>query len=170
MAIAQASPGALSDAEVESLRSASYVPLERLRTYEKILDTRARRIEELVKSRPHPGRALDLHDAIDQFSGIVDELNDNLDEYERQHRDVRKALPRILAATDRWSVTLKAPAEDEEYSTVRKIALRNTADTHTLAQEMMLALDAYFKEHPEAAAAEKRRNESPHAPTADGPR
>jgi ABC-type transporter Mla subunit MlaD len=166
---AQASAGALSEAEVESLRAASYIPIDRIRTYEKILDTRARRIEDLVKSRPRPGRSLDLHDAIDQFAGIVDELNDNLDEYDRQHRDIRKALARLLTATGRWSATLKAPADDEEYNAVRKIALHNTEDTHALAQELTASLDTYFKEHPEAAAAEKKRAESPHAPTADGP-
>ena len=166
---AQASPGAMSEAEVESLRESASVPTDRIRAYEKILDTRAHRIDELVKSRPHPGRALDLHDAIDQFGGIVDELNDNLDEYERQHRDVRKTLARLLTAIDRWSTTLKTPAEDVEYNAVRKIALHNTEDTHVLAQEMMMTLDAYFKEHPEAAATEKKRVESPHAPSADGP-
>jgi hypothetical protein len=160
----------MSEAEIDSLRDSAYVPVDRIRTYEKILDTRARRIDELMKGRPHPGRALDLHDAIDQFAGIVDELNDNLDEYDRQHRDVRKALTRLLAATQRWSATLQSPPDDDAYSTVRKIALHNTEDTRALAQELTASLDAYFKEHPEAAAAEKKRAESPHAPSSDGPR
>jgi chromosome segregation ATPase len=160
----------MSEAEVESLRESAYVPIDRIRAYEKILDTRAHRIDELLKSRPHPGRALDLHDAIDQFAGIVDELNDNLDEYDRQHRDVRKALTRLLTATQRWSATLQSPPDDEAYNTVRKIALHNAEDTHALAQELTASLDTYFKEHPEAAASEKKRAESPHAPSADRPR
>lgn len=161
---AQAASGALSEAEVESLRESAYIPSDRIRAYEKILDTRAHRIDELLKGRFHAGRALDLHDAIDQFAGIIDELNDNLDEYERQHRDVRKALVKLQPATARWSATLKAPADDEAYNTVRRIALHNTEDTHALAEELLAKLDAYFKEHPEAAAAEKKRAESPHAP------
>jgi hypothetical protein len=160
----------MSEAEIESFRASSYVPTDRIRAYEKVLDDRAHRIDELLKSRPHPGRNLDLHDAIDQFAGIIDELNDNLDEYDRQHRDVRKALARLLTATAHWSATLQAPPDDEAYNTVRKIALHNTDDTHALAQELIASLDTYFKEHPEAAAAEKKRTESPHAPSADRPR
>lgn len=167
LASTQAPKDALSVAEVEALRESAYIPSDRIQTYERILDARVRRIDELAKGR-HVGRALDLHDAIEEYTGIVEELNDNLDEYERQHRDIRKALVRLLTATERWSVTLNAPADNDAYNTVRKIALHNTEDARVLTREVLAALESYFKEHPEAALAEKKRKESPHAPTADG--
>ena len=92
---AQAREGVMSDGEVESLREAAYVPLDRIAAYEKILDTRSSRLDSLLRARRHVSFPEDLHDLLDQIAAIADELNDNLDEYRAHHRDVRKGLPRL---------------------------------------------------------------------------
>ena len=104
-----------------------------------------------------------MHDALDSFGQIVDELNDNLDEYSRQHRDVRKALPKLLKAIDEWSATLSSASDNDAYNVVRKIALDNLKDTREITQQLQTDLDAYFKAHPEALKDEKKRNADPHA-------
>ena len=104
-----------------------------------------------------------MHDILDQFGQIADELNDNLDEYSHQHRDVRKTLPKLLKATDDWIATLQTPTDNEAYNVVRRIALDNVKDTKQLAQQLQTDLDAYFKAHPEALKDEKKRNADPHA-------
>lgn len=155
---------ALSQREVDSLRDAAFVPMDRIKVFEQILDDREKRIDELLaKRKGHTDFPSDMHDAIDQFASIADELNDNLDEYSQRHRDVRKALPKLIAATDRWSASLRAPAEDEAYAVVRKIALDNLKDTREIAQSMQTDLDAYFKAHPDAEKQERKRNSDPHA-------
>jgi hypothetical protein len=160
----------MSQAEVESLRDAAYVPLDRIKAYEKILDDRGRRIEQLLAKPRRPGFAFDMHDAIDQFGAIADELNDNLDEYDSKHRDVRKALPKLVEATERWSTTLRAAGDDDGYAVVRRTALDALKDMRTSAEEMQTTLTAYFKDHPEALKAEKARASAPHSPTdGDGP-
>ena len=167
---AQAADGDMSQAEVESLRDAAYVPLDRIKAYEKILDDRERRIEQLLTKPRRPGFAFDMHDAIDQFGSIADELNDNLDEYDAKHRDVRKALPRLVEATERWSTTLRAAGDDDGYAVVRRTALDALKDMRTSAEEMQTTLTAYFKDHPDALKAEKARSSAPHSPTdGDGP-
>jgi hypothetical protein len=167
---AQAADGELSEAEVESLRDAAYVPLDRIKAYEKILDDRERRVAQLLAKPRRPGFALEMHDAIEQFGAVADELNDNLDEYDTKHRDVRKALPKLIEATERWSTTLRAAGDDDAYNVVRRIALDNLKDMRTSAEEMETTLTAYFKDHPEALKAEKARASEPHAPTAgEGP-
>lgn len=166
---AQAADGDMSQAEVESLRDAAYVPLDRIRAYEKILDDRERRIEQLLAKPRRPGFALDMHDAIDQFGSIADELNDNLDEYDAKHRDVRKALPKLIEATERWSTVLRGAGDDDGYAVVRRTALDSLKDMRTSAEEMQTTLTAYFKDHPEALKAEKARASAPHAPDAGGP-
>jgi hypothetical protein len=154
---AQAPEGVLSEREVESLREASYVPLERIAAYVTILNDREKIIETLL-SKPHRvGFGEDMHDAIGEFGAIADELNDNLDEYNAKRRDVRKALPKLIGATDRWSTMLRAAGEDEKYKVARKIALDTVKDMHDLAVQMQVDLGAYFKDHPEAAKAEKER-------------
>lgn len=168
LARAQAADDDMSEAEIESLRDAAYVPLDRIHAYEKILDTREKRIEDLLAKPRRPGFGLDMHDAIDQFGGIADELNDNLDDYDAKHRDVRKALPKLIEATERWSTTLRAAGGDDSYNVVRRTALDALKDMRTSAEEMQTTLTAYFKDHPEALKAEKARNSTPHAPTDDG--
>jgi hypothetical protein len=163
-ALAQAKDDVLSQKEIEELRDAAYVPTDRIEAYEKILETRERTIEELLAKPRHVSFGLDMHDALDQFGAIADEMNDNLDELNAQHRDLRKILPKLVKATERWTTTLRAPGEDDAYKVARRIALDTVKDTHDLAVEMEASEEAYFKAHPEAAKAEKARKDAPHAP------
>jgi hypothetical protein len=163
-AVAQEKDDALSQKEIEELRNAAYVPADRIETYEKILDTRERTIEDLLAKPRHVTFGVDMHDAIDQFGAIADEMNDNLDELNAQHRDLRKILPRLVKATERWTTALRAPGDDDAYKVVRRIALDAVKDAHDIAVEMEASQEAYFKAHPEAAKEEKERKNDPHAP------
>lgn len=162
-AIAQDKEDALSQKEIEELRDASYVPVDRLETYINILDTREKMIEDLLAKPRHVTFDEDIHDAMDQFGAIADELNDNLDELNAQHRDLRKVLPKLVKATERWTTVLRAPGEDDAYKVVRRIALGAVKDMHDSALEMQTSEEAYFKAHPDAAKAEKARKNDPHA-------
>jgi septal ring factor EnvC (AmiA/AmiB activator) len=161
---AQEKDDALSQKEIEELRDASFVPVDRIETYVKILDTRESTIEELLAKPRHLTFGEDIHDTMDQFGAIADEMNDNLDELNAQHRDLRKVLPKLVKATERWTTALRAPREDEAYKVVRRIALDAVKDAHDMALEMEASEEAYFKAHPEAAKEEKERNKDPHAP------
>lgn len=154
---AQTKDSAMSESEVEKLREAAYIPTDRIVVFIKILDSRAKSIEGLWAGRRKPGREQDLHDLFDQFADIADELNDNLDGLAPKHRDIRKALPKLLEATERWSTTLRAPADDPVYKVARKLALDAVADIHAAAAAMQTDQIAYFKAHPEAAKAEADR-------------
>ena len=161
---AQAGEDVLSQKEVDQLRDAAFSPNDRLQVFVQILTTREQQIKMLLaKRRGHTDFAGEMHDIVDQFGAIADELNDNLDEYTKQHRDVRKTLPKLLEATDRWTATLRSPEDNEAYAVVRRIAVDNVKDTHELATTLQTELAAYFKAHPEAEKAEKQRNGNPHA-------
>ncbi len=164
MAQAQAPEGVLSQSEIDSLRDAAYVPVDRVKTYIKILDAREKQIDEMLGRRHGADFAGDMHDVMEQVGGIADELNDNLDGYQARHRDLRKILPKLVEATEKWSTALRAPAKDERFDVVRKVALDAVKDTRELAVEMEGEQATYFREHPEAAKAEKERADSPHAP------
>jgi hypothetical protein len=152
---AQAPEGAMSDAEVESLRNTKALPMDRIEAFEKILDDREHIVTKLVSKPHHPAFTTDMHDAIEEFSAVADELNDNLDEYNKNLRDVRKVLPKLIAETDRWATSLRAAGDDDHYNVVRRIALNTLKDTHDLAVEMQVTQVKYFKEHPEAARAQR---------------
>ena len=161
---AQAGEDVLSQKEVDTLRDTAFDPADRIAAYVQILNDREHRLDDLLaKRRGHTDFGGEVHDVVDQFGAIVDELNDNLDEYSRHHRDVRKALPKLIQATERWSTALRTPADDEAYAVVRRIALDNVKDTRELAEALQTELAAYFKAHPEAEKEEKRRKGDPHA-------
>lgn len=161
---AQDNDDAMSQKEIESLRDAAYIPSDRMVAFEKILNTREQEIQHLLAKPHRPGFAQDMHDYIDQFGAIADEFNDNLDDYSSKHRDVRKALPKLLSDIERWSTTLRAPPDNDAYNIVRHIALDSLKDMHDAALNMQIEEAAYFKAHPNAAKLEKERADPDHSP------
>lgn len=163
-ALAQAREGMLSEREVEKLRDTADTPAERLKTYQEFLEDRDKELQKALAGRPGAEYAADLHDILEQMGSIADELNDNLDDWGKRHRDIRKPLPKLREATERWMTAVKAPANDARYDIVRRQALDAIQDMQGIVDGLVTEQAAYFKEHPEAAAAEKRRREDPHAP------
>lgn len=145
---AQSSDNALSEAEVEQLRDSAYFPRDRVLVFVKFLDERSNALHELFAHPRHPGREQDAHDLLEQFTSIADELEDNLDDYGTRHSDIRKSLPKLLEATDRWSSTLKSPPDDETYNVSRKLALEAIRDLREDATELIASQKAWFAAHP----------------------
>ena len=160
----QAREGVLSAAEVEKLRDTADQPADRLKAYEQFISDREKEVHSLLNNRHAANFAFDVHEALEQISGIADELNDNLDDWSRKHRDLRKSLPKLISETERWETTLRAPERDDRYEIVRHEALDAVRDTHSLAGTMLAEQTSYFKNHPKAISSEKKRRENPNAP------
>ncbi len=152
----------LSDVEVEQLRESAYTPSDRILVFVKLLDTRTKRLTDLLAKPRRPGREEDIHELLEQFTAIADELNDNLDDYGPRHRDLRKQLPKLLEATDRWNTVLKSPPDNDVYSVSRKLALESVRDIRQETTRLVEDQKTYFAAHPEAAKAERDR-ENPNA-------
>ena len=147
---AQSSDDALSNAEVEQLRDSAYFPSDRVLVFAKFLDDRSSAIHELFAHPRRPGREQDAHDMLEQFTSIADELEDNLDDYSTRHSDIRKSLPKLLEATDRWASTLKSPPDNEAYNVSRKLALEAIRDLREDTIELIASQKTWFAAHPPA--------------------
>ena len=145
---AQSGDTALSEGEIEQLRDSAYVPNDRVLVFIKFLDARNKAIQDLFAHPRKPGREQDTHDLLEQFTAIADELDDNLDDYGPGHRDIRKALPKLLEATERWSSTLKSPPDNEVYSVSRKLALEAIRDIREEATKLIEEQKIWFAAHP----------------------
>lgn len=145
---AQQRESALSDAEVEKLRDSAYYPPSRVLAFIDFLDQRTRQIDKLTTSKRQPGREEDIHDLMVQFASIADDFDDNLDEYRKYHRDIRKVLPKVVSATERWATSLRTPSEDATYSVSRKLALESLADVRESATKLIEEQKAWFLAHP----------------------
>ena len=147
---AQAHESALSDGEVEKLRDTAYFPPERVLAFMAFLDQRTKEIDRLGTGTRRPGREQDIDDQMQQFASIADDLDDNLDEYDKHHRDIRKVLPKLVAAIERWGTALKTPPEHPTYTLARKLALESLNDIHQSALELIESQKAWFLAHPPA--------------------
>ena len=145
---AQTHDSALSQTEIEQIRDARYYPSDCILLFVKFLDLRTQEVRDLYAKPRKPGREQDTHDLLEQFTSIADELSDNLDDYGPRHADLRKALPKIIEASDRWSSTLKTPPDDPAYSVARKLALESIRDLRESATELSAEQAAWFKLHP----------------------
>ena len=147
---AQANDNALSEGEIEQLRTAAYYPNDRILVFIKLLDIRTKAIENLFAHPRKPGREQDTHDLLEQFTAIADELNDNLDDYGPHHRDIRKALPKLLDATERWASNIKQPPENAAYDLSRKLALEAIRDIREEATQLVEDQKTWFAAYPPA--------------------
>jgi hypothetical protein len=145
---AQSIDNALSNAEVEQLRDSAYFPRDRVLVFVKFLDDRSSALHELFAHPRRPGREQDAHDLLEQFTSIADELQDNLDDYGTRHSDIRKSLPKLLEATDRWASTLKSPPDNETYNVSRRLALEAIRDLREDTTELIASQKTWFTAHP----------------------
>jgi hypothetical protein len=160
---AQHSDTSLSEGEIEQLRESAYFPSDRILVFIKLLDARNKAIQDLFAHPRKPGREQDTHDLFEQFTNIADELNDNLDDYGPHHRDIRKVLPKLLDATERWASNLKQPPENTAYDLSRKLALEAIRDIREEATHLIEDQKAWFAAHPPD-------KETPNTPTREVPR
>lgn len=145
---AQLPEPALSAAEVEILRDKAPDPPERILAFVDFLNDRTRAVDKLTTLKRRPGREQDIHDMMEQFTSIANDLDDNLDEYGKAHKDLRKVLPRLIAATERWSTALKSPPDHDAYNISRKLALEAVSDIHESAHALVESQKAWFLAHP----------------------
>ncbi len=148
LAYAQQKESVLSDAEVETLRDRAYDPPARVLAFVQFLDDRTKGIDKLNAGRRRPGREQDTHDLMEQFTSVSDDFEDNLDDYAKRHRDVRKVLPKVIAASERWQTALKSPPDHESYNVSRKLALEAAADLREAATKLLEEQKTYFLAHP----------------------
>jgi hypothetical protein len=148
VAHAQLRESALSDGEVEKLRDTAYYPPQRVEAFIGFLNQRTEDIVKLSTGKRKPGREEDIHERIEQWTSIAEDLDDNLDDYGTRHKDVRKMLPKLLAAAERWNTALRTPPENPEYSEARKLALESLDDIRESAKKLVEEQKAWFAAHP----------------------
>ncbi len=144
----------LSQKEIEELRDTNRLPNERVMAFIRFMDERTETIRKLTTGPRRPGREQDIHDMLEQFTAIADNLEDNLNEYGPRHRDIRKSLPKLLRAIDRWSSVIKSPPDDDAYNISRKLSLESIRDLREDAEHLIEDQKTWFAAHPPQKDAE----------------
>ena len=149
----------LTDAETDQLREAALEPQKRLKLYIKFAEARLLAIDQ-IRSDPKfaDGRGKKIHDLLEDFTAILDEINDNLDTYQGRplnkddKKDFHKGLKEVIEASDKFDLKLrtlksaidtdpqvKKEAADFQFALVdAQEALKSSAD---MAREYMAEKD-----------------------------
>ena len=88
-------------------------PNERIKLFAKFIEQRITAIKQLSTDRNVQYRSPLLRAKIEEFTRLVDELQDNLDTYDSEHADVRKALKDLVPQSDKWEPVLREPPGSE---------------------------------------------------------
>lgn len=99
----------LTSDETDQLREQAQEPVKRLRLYIKFAGSRMIAVEQL-RSDPKASadRGQKIHDLLEDFGNIVDELDDNMDNYSEHGSDIRKPLKEMIDAEADWQLRLRA--------------------------------------------------------------
>src|SRR5258706_7836797 len=102
----------LTEAEVAKIRDSSDEPQKRILLYVQYAKARLLAIEQLrADNKLKTDRGKQIHDLLEDFATISDELDSNVDMFQRQHEDLRKALKQVVEAYTDWQLKLRSIKE-----------------------------------------------------------
>jgi len=137
----------LTEDEVQQIRDNKTNPNERIKLYMKFIDERLNALKQLTGPGKSAKEKADIHDKLDEFTHLCDELQDNLDTYNDAHADVRKALKDLTAESARWPQQLTAVGSDPSFEFSQKTALAAAKSAADEAHDMSLEQQVYFDAH-----------------------
>lgn len=145
---AQTTKDPLTNDQVEQVRDTGDQPAQRIKLYMKFIDDRAQDIHKIASNtKPPISSNARLHNLMEEFTRLSDELQDNLETYSEEHADMRKALKELVDHSGKWKTVLQEPKASADYDFARKTALDTADSTTELAQKVLTAQDTYFATH-----------------------
>ena len=103
----------LTEAEVDKVRESAQEPEKRLPLYVQFAKARLMAIEQLrADNQLKIDRGKQIHDLLEDFTTLSDELDNNIDMFARQHQDMRKPLRQVVEAYTDWQLKLRSIKED----------------------------------------------------------
>jgi len=137
----------LTEAEIEQIRDAGIYPSARIALYTKFLNEHAEVIKSLTNRVKSQARAKHLDDELLDFTALMDELGDNLDQYADRKADLRPALKPLTEATPKWLGILRALAGEPSFDEARKEAIESGEDLADQAKRLLSEQTEYFNLH-----------------------
>ncbi len=132
----------LNEKEVDEMRESAEWPDKRIELMVKFARARMAAIDQLrADGKSAKDRPMQIHDLLEDFSSLLDEVDDNVNMYASHKADMRKGLMLLLEATSEWQLKLRRlkeqspPEELEQYSFVLANATDAVSDSGDDARE-----------------------------------
>jgi hypothetical protein len=104
----------LTEAEADQLREVAMEPYKRLKLLVKFTEARLIAIDQVrVDPKLANQRGKQIHDLLEDFTSLLDEINDNLDQYEARplskddRKDFKKGLKELIESDERFDLKLR---------------------------------------------------------------
>ena len=146
-ATAQQAQDPLSEGQADQIRELGTRPVDRIKLYLKYVNDRVAAIKELTPDATENNRPGELRARYEEFTRLCDELSENIDTYDGDHADIRKALRSVSDASAKWAAVLQAPPPDRTYDFSRKLALDAAQSVVDQATKLLAAENTYFAAH-----------------------
>jgi hypothetical protein len=98
----------LTEVEVAQLRDVTQEPIKRIKLLVNFARARMFAIDQVRgDTKMAADRGKQIHDLLEDFNFIAEELDSNVDMYARQHSDLRKPLKEVVEAYTEWQLKLR---------------------------------------------------------------
>ncbi len=151
----------LTEQQIEDVREAGDQPVQRIKLFVGYVEERSKGIHDLNADVRAQNKTVRMHNLFDEFTRLSDDLEDNMDNFNEQHEDLRKELKEVVEKSGQWGTVLNEPPASNQYDFVRKSAIEANQSVHDSAVQMIADEEKYFAEKKkEAKAAEKAAEKS----------
>ncbi len=164
LSIAQDKNDPLTDAEVEKMREVADQPIERVKLFMTFIEQRTDAIAEMVGDTRIQNKPPKIRKLLQEYTYLVDELQDNLDNYDETHADVRKALKELVPASKKWLDTVNKPPPDPVYDFPRKTATDASESLVDQATKLQTDQDKFFAEQKKEKKEQEKTGYVPSSP------
>lgn len=134
----------LTEAEADQLREAAMDPYNRIKLMIKFTEARLVAIDQVrIDPKLAAERGKQIHDLLEDFASLIDEINDNLDQYEGRPlnkesvKQYHKGLKELIEADARFDLKLRTLKSAAETDPVTK---KEAPDFRFVLQDAMEAL------------------------------
>jgi len=132
----------LNEKEIDQMREAADSPDKRLELMVSFVRARMASIEQLrADPKSAKDRPTQIHDLLQDFTSLLDEIDDNIDMYGSHKTDMRKGLKLVIEADSEWQLQLRKlkeqspPEELDKYSFVLTNASEAVGDSADSARK-----------------------------------
>ncbi len=151
----------LTEQQIEDVREAGDEPVLRIKLFVGYVEDRSKGIHDLNADVRAQNKTVRMHNLFDEFTRLSDDLEDNMDNFNDEHADLRKALKEVIEKSSQWGAVLNEPPPSNQYDFVRKTAIDSNQSVHEAAVQMLADEEKYFAEKKkEEKAAEKAAEKS----------
>jgi hypothetical protein len=156
---AQSKKDPLTEQQIEEVREAGDQPLQRIKLFVGYVDERAKGIHSINADPIAQNKGARIHNLLEEFTRLSDDLQDNMDNFDEQHADLRKVLKEVVDKTTEWTTILNEPKPSAQYDFARKTAIDSNQSAHETATKMLADEITYFAEQKKKAKEQEKEQE-----------